>query len=326
MLNPLKIAVAGSTTHTKNSAEVLANHPDFEISWILTPEPKKIGREQKITTNPLHEWAKNQQIPCFLVKDKIDKQLREQIVNPPDYLLAVDFGYFIPNWLIELPKKMPLNLHPSALPAWRGSSPGQFLLLSGAEKSAISLIQLTNKLDAGPIVQQAEFMIDHTWNAEEYYQQSFSLVNKFLPDWILAFDQGKLKTKPQPIQSPTTEARRIKKKDAWLDWKILQFLIEGSYQQLEKIQHSLETKTILNQQLKKEVLSNWPDVIERASRAFQPWPILWTTIPTTKREKRMQILSCQETEDKKLQLNQVKIEGQTVKPWDEVKNQVKSEK
>lgn len=336
MSSTLKIAIAGSTVHTKNSARILTNHPEFEISWVLTPEPKKVGRQQKLTFNPLHEWAHSQQVPCFLVKDKIDHQLQEEITNQPDYLpdylLVIDFGYFIPNWLLNLPKKAPLNLHPSALPSWRGSSPGQFILLNGTKKSAVSLIQLTDKLDSGPIIQQAEFEIGHSWNADDYYQHSFSIANEFLTNWILAFDHKKLTAKPQPTRSPTVEARKINKNDARVDWKILQFLMKNeekqknSQQKAEQVQASLETKTILDQQLKKEVVSNWPDVIERASRAFQPWPILWTEVPTVRGKKRMQILSCAENENKRLELKKVKIEGQTIKSWQEVKNQVKNPK
>jgi methionyl-tRNA formyltransferase len=67
-------------------------------------------------------------------------------------LLVVDFGYLIPTWLLQLPAIAPLNIHPSELPKWRGSSPGQFALLFknlGREttQTAVTLMVMNEGLD-----------------------------------------------------------------------------------------------------------------------------------------------------------------------------------
>ncbi|MBU0576579.1 hypothetical protein KJ654_02865 [Patescibacteria group bacterium] len=62
--------------------------------------------------------------------------------------------------------------------------------------------------------------------------------------------------------------------------------------------------------------------LERASRAYSPWPLLWTEIPTQKGPRRMQIISAN-IDDQKLILEYVKFEGMETKSWNEVKNVVK---
>lgn len=77
--------------------------------------------------------------------------------------------------------------------------------------------------------------------------------------------------------------------------------------------------------LKLDPTASWPQVVKRACRAFQPWPALWTIIPTAKGEKRMQILQYH-SEKSNLVLDQVKIEGQQEAAWSQVKNAVGNEK
>lgn len=323
----IHIAVAGSTTHSARTAKTLNDHNQFSLNWVFTPKPKKIGRHQKLTANPLHQWAETQSIKTFLFEKNTNelktKILNTQAKNPIDYLLVVDFGYLIPTWLLQLPGKAVLNLHPSALPSWRGSSPGQYAILYGDQQAAVSLLRLTDELDAGPIIQQIEFSIKKTWTSQDYYDHSFKLANQNLPEWLLDHSQEKIQEKPQPKQSTTPQANKIQKQDAYLNWEILSNLLlagQDSQKNLKLIKSQLKPTTLLARVLIKNPVQNWSVVIERASRAFQPWPILWTQIPSTKGEKRMQIFSCQVNQDESLQLKEVKIEGQNRSQWNQVKN------
>ncbi|MBT3249488.1 MAG: hypothetical protein HN846_05035 [Candidatus Pacebacteria bacterium] len=293
------IAIAGTTDRTKLCTEALFNHPQFEISLIITPDAKPIGRKKILTSSPLKEFADSNQVQTVLVKNKIDESTRKQILahKKPDFLLVVDFGYLVPNWLLDLPQIMPLNIHPSALPKWRGSSPGQFVLLSGAEKSAVSIIEMTAKFDQGPVVWQEEFAVNPNWTQTEYYQHSFQLVTEHLAEVILQLAEKKITPTPQPLTSPTPLARKIKKADTFVKW--------------EEIEAAMATD------------KNSAVHLERASRAYSPWPLLWTEIETNKGQKRMQIISTRVEKSGLLNLEKVKIEGMDIKPWVEVKNVIR---
>lgn len=304
----LIIAIAGTTERTLLCAQTIAEHPQLMVCWVLTPAPKPVNRDQTLTENPVHRWANSSQIPRVLIEKKIDEAVKKEVktLEKPDFLLVVDFGYLVPPWLLELPTQLPLNIHPSALPKWRGSSPGQFVLLTGETTSAVSVIEMTPQFDQGPILWQTEFTVQPNWTQTEYYQHSFELVAQYLPQLILDLAAGQITPQPQPPQSPTPLAKQLSKQDSFVKWVEVKTAMSGK-------QPATAIKGVdLNSALH----------LERASRAYSPWPLLWTKIPTAKGPRRMQILKTH-LENGQLALDTVKIEGLAAKPWPEIKNIVK---
>jgi methionyl-tRNA formyltransferase len=348
---PLRLAIAGSTQHSQKIAEKLAKNQALELVWVLTPPPKKIGRKQLLSINPLALWAKDKQINTFLVPDNLKNlQLKKQIrAHEVDILLVVDFGYFIPDWLLDFPKIDALNIHPSLLPRWRGSSPGQFAMLFkdfkrpwhgeliGGEKTAVSLMTVKKELDSGDIILQKIFNIAEDWTLADYYQKAFTLINQSLANNILQFIKGQLKAVPQKTQSPTPFAQRLDKADAFVAWSQLKNLLEfSSDEELKKLQKNnsslnIKKEALLTQLLAGQgILGHYPltkleqlEFVNNACQAFQPWPGLWTIAPTHKGEQRLKILSCKIEEkgaSKRLVLEKVQFAGKNPCLFREIKN------
>ena len=294
------VVIAGTTNRTVLCAQTLLDHPEFGLSFVITPTAKPAGRKQILTKNTLQDFADSNQISTVIVKNKVDEEVKNKVLArlKPDFLLVVDFGYLVPDWLLDLPRIMPLNIHPSALPKWRGSSPGQFVLLNGETESAVSIIQMTAKFDQGPIVWQQPFAVDPSWTQTEYYQHSFELATKKLATVMLQLAKKEIIPTPQPVTSPTPLAGKLTKQDAFVSW--------------DEVVRAMSDE--------QKVAAN----LERASRAYSPWPLLWTQIPTNKGQRRMQIVSASLDQTGLLELEKVKIEGMAVKPWREVKNVVKN--
>lgn len=322
-----KIAVAGSSKYTVMMAEVLKNDSRFKISCTLSPTPKCIGREQVLTKNPLQLWSEKENLTAFLVEKKIAENLREKLSKTEaiDFLLVVDFGYLVPNWLLKLPKIAPLNIHPSLLPKWRGSSPGQFCLLLknlGQEdaQSAVTLMVMNESLDQGPVIAQLPFIIEENWTQNEYYQHAFKLIAEKLGDLIVDFANKKITSQKQAIESPTMIARRLKKEDSFVAWHDLQKLMNVG---LEKAHSTKDEKKLLSDLLvDNEICKDKTDQIKlivNASKAFSPWPGLWTTVQTSKGAKRMKIFTCRLIENQ-LILEKVQIEGKNTCLFNECKN------
>jgi methionyl-tRNA formyltransferase len=326
-----RLAIAGSTQHTVQMAQALAADDIFEIVWTLSPVPKLIGRKQILTKNPLQIWSETQNCKTLLVQKKIDSQLADltKQAGEIDLLLVVDFGYLIPKWLLDLPKISPLNIHPSALPKWRGSSPGQFCLLfqgldssdfnSGSE-TAITLMIMNQALDEGAIIAQLPFNVEQNWTQNEYYDYAFALMGNKLAELISDFAQGKIKAQEQAAQSPTMLARRLNKADGFVAWTKLQKLKSTS---MERIENEEEEETLLQNLLADlKICPNKASqikLLQNAARAFHPWPSLWTLIPTKQGEKRMKIISCH-INSSQLILDQVQIEGKNACLFNECKN------
>lgn len=317
MSKKINIAIAGSTQRTVICADAVKNDPRFEIQWVLTPSPKILGRKKIVTENPLHSWANSHQIATVLLEQKIDVSIKENVLaqSPIDFLLVVDFGYLVPSWLLQLPSIAPLNIHPSLLPKWRGSSPGQFALLYGEKESAVTLMVMDEGLDSGAIVSQIPFAVDQNWTQNEYYQHSFALIQQQLATLISNLADGKLSATPQPILSPTPIARRLSREDGFVEWSLLDNLrIFGS-----DISKKYQLNTLLS-----EAYSAHQDIVSlivAASHALSPWPGLWTIVTTSKGQTRMKIISCSE-KSQRLVLETVQFEGKQATSWEEAKNTI----
>ena len=347
---PLNIAIAGSTAFSSQATQALLNHQSdkFQLISILTPSLKPVGRHQTITPNHLHQLAIELQVPHILI-DRPLKHSRQQIndlLQPSvDVLLVVDFGYLIPQWLLDIPKLATINIHPSKLPEWRGSSPGQCVLLSGSQTSAVTIMQLDTQLDHGPILNQVEFSVAENWTTSDYYQHAFNLACNKLPHVIIDLANQSLTPIPQPDYSPTPLARLLTKNDGFVPFSLIHNLIEGSHTQstviLDVIQdlptlsspHSqinTQASSLLshlyplfcqNRQLDPIQLSSLATYLSQATRALSPWPGLWTEIPTKKGAKVMKILSCNwNNQTNRLVLEKVQIASQQPALWNQVKN------
>ena len=348
-MSSLKVAVAGSSQYSQQMAQILAQHPQFDITWVLTPQAKARGRQQTVTDNPLAAWAQQQELTIFRVAKKIDQQLITQLKQSSiDILLVVDFGYLIPQDLLKLPQLAPLNIHPSLLPKWRGSSPGQFSLLwqhltrpyrgqvIGGNGAGISLIMMNQTLDQGDIVTQLPLTIDSKWNQTQYYDQAFQLMAEQLAKQLLQLAQGQSQAQPQPITSPTPTARQLQKSDGFVSWPHLQILMADQSRSIssEDKQHPVKQKP-KNKQLLSDLLTargclgdysltrtEQVQLVADACRALAPWPGLWTSLTIKDKVVRMKILSCRamQGQNSYLKLETIQLEGKTAYNFKQVQD------
>jgi len=74
----------------------------------------------------------------------------------PDLLLVLGFNWRLPPGVLELPRFGVLNIHPSALPRYRGPSPVLWAVRNGDPSIGITVHRMSGKIDAGPLLAQVE--------------------------------------------------------------------------------------------------------------------------------------------------------------------------
>lgn len=283
----LIVGICGTTENTVRCAEILRAHDQFEISWIVTPPPRPVGRHQDLTPSPLQVWAELHNIPVIHVEKSL-KEVREELEkkhqsHPIDFLLVVDFGYLIPQWLLDLPKQAAVNIHPSELPKYRGSSPGQYALLFGETTSALTIMRMEAGLDTGPIIQQIPFAVSSQETQQTYYDKGFTLAEQHLAQTLLTYQPENEEI--QTVNSPTPIAQRFHKQDGFIPYEMLQ-----GAQQTENLPLAKNWSTQLGEPLQ-QVLSQQAltaqQLIDRMVRAFDPWPGVWTIVPEYKNRKNV---------------------------------------
>lgn len=322
MSTKITVGICGSTGRTVQCGTALAADDSFDVRWVITPPPKPIGRKKVITPSPLESWAVEQSsgevegdvsgsgIPVLHVHKKIGDIRAEieemQATRPVDILLVVDFGYLIPPWLLELPRVAPVNIHPSDLPKYRGSSPAQFALLAGETESAVCIMRLIWELDAGPIIKRLPFAVPPSMTQTEYYAVAFELASSALPGVLERFVKNG-QSEDQPEDSPTVVAARLSREDGFVPGlQAASSQPEGWRSESEVRDERGDGPTIsgavpegiwdgisetVKSVVQKDNLS-LPALLDRMVRAFSPWPGVWTTVGEYKgrRDVRLKVL------------------------------------
>ncbi|MDC0057297.1 methionyl-tRNA formyltransferase [Alphaproteobacteria bacterium] len=161
----------------------------YNIIAAYTQPPRKKGRGLQIQKSPVHKLSLKHNIPVyypnnFASLDTIDefKKLNSDIA------IVMGYGILLPKGIIEAPIHGSINIHVSLLPRWRGAAPIEHALLNGDKVTGVSIFQLKEKLDAGPIIAKQKIDIDANICKEDLTIQlntmGTSLLNKILPDFF----------------------------------------------------------------------------------------------------------------------------------------------
>jgi methionyl-tRNA formyltransferase len=128
---------------------------EYDIGLVVTQPDRPAGRGQKPTPPPVAAYAREHNLPLWQTSSLRGPQAEARLneVNADGMALAA-FAALVPLNILELTPRGILNVHPSVLPRWRGAAPIQAALLAGDRGTGVSIIQLVEALDAGPILLQ----------------------------------------------------------------------------------------------------------------------------------------------------------------------------
>ena len=136
---------------------------EHEVAVLITRPARPAGRSRKSIPSPLQEVAQAHQVPIWEpdrinADDSID-QLRQWSA---DLFLVCDYGQILSAEALGMAKLGGINLHGSLLPQYRGAAPVQWAIFHGEKTTGVSVIHMTPRLDAGPIlaVRQTEIEAD----------------------------------------------------------------------------------------------------------------------------------------------------------------------
>lgn len=310
---PITIIFFGSFGHYSALVlEKLISAQNLQVTRVVT-SPAFTNRKGQIEKSPVEVLALQNNIP---VTTTMPSKFAEIDSNfEADFLITAGYGQLLPNSLLAEPKVAALNLHFSVLPKYRGANPGEWAILMNEKESGISVIEMNEKFDQGGVLFTASTQISSLETRESLYEKLYTLGGEHLPKVIEQVNEGSLKPSPQP-NTDLPYASRFKREDGFINWSAILELMSGQKSKLDFASDKLKQIAELQ---KMDALNS--AYIERACRALQSFPSLWTIVSTNKGEKRMKLHKSHLDGDK-LVLDEVQIEGQTVSLWNQVKNQV----
>lgn len=161
----MNILFAGTPEPSAKLLQSLINNNHLNIVGVVTKPDVAQKRGKTIQQSQVSFAASEANIPIFKPHDLNSKELKEALLRLDfDFLVVAAYGKILPNWMLESPKIMSINVHYSLLPKYRGASPIQSCLLNGDEKTGITFIKMNNKLDEGDCIEKYEMLISDDHN------------------------------------------------------------------------------------------------------------------------------------------------------------------
>ena len=215
------------------------------LALVVSQPGKPVGRRGEVTDPPVAARAKSLGIQVFQPSTlKDDAAVARLSAAGADVFVVVAYGKILAQRVLDLPRLGCVNVHGSLLPRWRGASPVQASVLAGDAVTGVSIMKMEAGMDTGPVFTMRETGIGEEESAEELGARLALMGADALVE-TLNFLEGEWGPVPQD-ESRATTCPKITREDARVDW----------------------TRPAVE--------------LARRSRAFTPWPGLFTIRKNTR--------------------------------------------
>jgi methionyl-tRNA formyltransferase len=237
----LRIAFAGTPQFALPALRALLSS-QHQLVGVLTQPDRPAGRGRELRASPIKLLAAEHHLPVAQPETLKTAEGRAALHGwSPDLLVVVAYGLILPPAVLLMPRMGCLNIHGSVLPRWRGAAPIQRAVLAGDAETGVTIMQLDEGLDTGPVLLERRRPIGLHDTAGDLHDALAELGAAALLEAIEGLSTGQLLPRAQSAEG-VTYAAKIDKSEARIDWT-------GSAVQLD-----------------------------RQIRAFNPWPVAETRL------------------------------------------------
>jgi methionyl-tRNA formyltransferase len=239
LTDSLNIIFAGTPVFSAITLDALI-HAGYAIKAVYTQPDRPAGRGQQLLASPVKELALRYDLPLYQPVSLRDPNEQQQLTAiQADLMIVVAYGLLLPKPVLEAPRLGCINIHASLLPRWRGAAPIQRAILAGDKKTGITIMQMEEGLDTGPMLYSVECQIEDQDTTQTLHDRLAELGTSALLNTLNHLETIKPISQNNDL---ATYAHKISKGEAVLDWCL--------------------SAVELNQKI----------------RAFNPWPIAQTSL------------------------------------------------
>ncbi|MBU0531771.1 MAG: methionyl-tRNA formyltransferase, partial [Candidatus Uhrbacteria bacterium] len=196
--------------------KALNEAPDFDVVAVVTQPDKPVGRKQELTPTPVKDAALELDLPVLELKTLKHEIPQGKLKDlKPDLFVVFAYGKIIPQVVLDIAPA--LNVHPSALPAYRGPSPLQSAILNGDKTTAVSIMLLDEEMDHGPILVQKPIALDARETVSSLEGKVINVGAPLLINVAKAYLAGDLEPQEQDHKAATI-CKIIEREDSRIDW------------------------------------------------------------------------------------------------------------
>ena len=229
MTKKINFVFFGSSQFSVYVLDELKVHSILPELIVTTPDKPK-GRKLVLTPTPVKVWAIDNKIKVIDPKTLKDEQFKKLLSKQDwDLFLVASYGKIIPKEIFEIPSNKTLNIHPSLLPKYRGASPIQSQILENAEEVGVTIMQIEETMDTGPIVMQKKVNLENWPMGRKELEEVLAIegariFTHILPEWLSGAIDAIMQN-----ESKATYCKKIEKENGLIN------LNDNPYKNLLKI-------------------------------------------------------------------------------------------
>lgn len=263
---PLRVIFAGTPPFAVPALEALLAAGQT-VCAVYTQPDRLAGRGRKLHSSPVKARALQAGLPIHQPRTLRDPVVQAELAAlEADLMVVVAYGLLLPEAVLKIPRLGCINIHASLLPRWRGAAPVQRAIQAGDAVSGISIMQMDQGLDTGPVLGRTEYPILPGMTAGELQEQLATLGARTLIDLLPELAAGRLIPEPQD-EALATYAPKVNKAEAELDWS-------RSAQELERQVLAFNPWPVVQTSIGERVLRIWRAQAHPAETAAAPGTVL----------------------------------------------------
>src|SRR5437763_6200655 len=171
---------------------------------VYTQPPRPAGRGHRTQPSPVQLLAESHGLPVRCPVSLRDAEAQAEFAAiEADAAVVAAYGLILPSPILAAPRLGCLNVHASLLPRWRGAAPIQRAILAGDRETGVSIMQMDEGLDTGPVLLQQAVPILPDTTAGQLAEPLAELGARLMLDALDALAAGKLAPRPQSTEGVT---------------------------------------------------------------------------------------------------------------------------
>lgn len=191
-----------------------------EIALVVTKEDKPRGRGKEVTFTPVKEVALKHNLPVFQPHRIKDAEAIETLKKyEADVFVVVAYGQILSREILDMPKKICVNIHASLLPKYRGAAPIQWAVIDGEQYTGVTTMRMEDGIDTGDIIETITYELKSDETGGSLFDKLMELGGKLIVSTLEKIENGTA-TFTKQDDSKSTYAKMLNKKLGDIDFSM----------------------------------------------------------------------------------------------------------
>jgi len=184
---------------------------EHRVALVVTQPDRPAGRQRRMTATPIGRYAAEYGLATIKPGDVNDPDTVGRVrQEATDALVIIAFGQKLGRELID--DVFAVNLHASLLPKYRGAAPINWAIINGDTETGVSVITISQRIDAGDVLGRRATPIDLRETAGELEGRLADLGPQLMIETLDQFESGTLAAQPQDDRG-ASRAPKLAKSD-----------------------------------------------------------------------------------------------------------------